>query len=161
MARAKNGGNGRVDRLEESMAALAHSLANLQQTQSNLQQAQSTLVLAQAALAQQHTVFLARMAEIDARMAETDRINSERFARIETILLEHSRILRALPDAIREKIVLKFPRRLPRSDGLPPCASARQRIPTFLESRLAHVAEFNRLPCVSVPRTPAARTCPT
>jgi hypothetical protein len=88
MARTKNGGNGRVDRLEEAM---------------------STLVQAQAALAQQHTAFLVRITEIDARMAETNRLNSERFARIEAILLEHSRILRALPDAIRDKIGFKSP----------------------------------------------------
>jgi hypothetical protein len=65
----------------------------------------------------------AHRAEIDARMAETDRINAERFARIETILLEHSRILKehsrsleALPDAIRERSVSKVPRRKPRSE---------------------------------------------
>jgi hypothetical protein len=95
MARTKNSGNGRVDRLEEAMSAL--------------QQAQATLVLAQVALAQQHTAFLAHWAEIDARMAETNRLNAERFARIEAILLEHSRILRALPDVIREKIGFKSP----------------------------------------------------
>ena len=51
----------------------------------------------------------ARMAEIDARMAETKRESDERFARIEAILIEHSRILHALPDAIREKIGFKTP----------------------------------------------------
>jgi hypothetical protein len=82
--------------------------------------AQANLVQAQAVLAQQHTAFLARMADIDARMsahkaeidarrAETNRINSERFARIEAILMEHSRILRALPDAIRDKIGFNSP----------------------------------------------------
>lgn len=95
MARAKSNGNGRVDRLEEAMAALAL--------------AQTNLVQAQATLALQHTAFLARMAEMD-------RINSERFARIEAILgehsrilAEHSRILRALPDTIRDKIGFKSP----------------------------------------------------
>jgi hypothetical protein len=102
MARAKSNGNGRVDRLEEAMAALGLAQANLVQAQANL-------VLAQAGLAQQQTTFLVRIGEMDARMAETDRINSERFARIETILLEHSRILRALPDAIRDKIGFKSP----------------------------------------------------
>lgn len=127
MARTKNGGNGRVDRLEEGMAALSQAQANLAQAQANLVQAQAALALNQTAmmqnqtaLAQQHTAFLARMAEIDARMAEnnartnarmaeTDRINSERFARIEAILREHSRILMALPDAIRDKIGFKAP----------------------------------------------------
>jgi hypothetical protein len=104
MARAKNDGNGRVDRLEEAMSALSLAQANLVQTQ--------------AALAQQQTMFLARL-------AETDRINSERFARIETILMEHtrilnehSRILRALPEAIRDKIGFKSPPTTPAAEGL-------------------------------------------
>jgi hypothetical protein len=78
---------------------------------------------AMATLLQTQASFLAQMAEIDRRIAETERINSERFARIETILLDHgriladhsrvladhSRILQALPDAIREKIGFKVP----------------------------------------------------
>jgi hypothetical protein len=109
MARMKNGGNGRVDRLEEAMTALS-------QAQANLVQAQAALAQNQTALAQQHTAFLARTAEIDARMAETsarmveiNRLNTKRFARIEALLMEHSRILRALPDAIRDKIGFKTP----------------------------------------------------
>jgi hypothetical protein len=54
--------------------------------------------------------FLARMAESDRQFRETERLNAERFARIETILLdhsrilaEHSRILAALPETIRPK----------------------------------------------------------
>ena len=85
MARTRGAGNGR---LEEALA---------------------TLILNQAA-------FLARMAEIDARVAEMDRINSERFARIEerfarieALLIEHNRILQALPDAVRDKIGFKAP----------------------------------------------------
>ena len=53
-----------------------------------------------AALVQNQAAFLARVSEIDARlaetrqrMAETDRINSERFARIEALLIEHNRML--------------------------------------------------------------------
>jgi hypothetical protein len=56
-------------------------------------------------------------------MAEMDRINSERFARIESLLIDHSRILaehsriladhtwilQALPEAIRQKIGFKPP----------------------------------------------------
>jgi hypothetical protein len=56
---------------------------------------------------QNQASFVARMSEIDARVAEMERINSERFARIETLLLEHNRILQALPDTIREKIGFK------------------------------------------------------
>jgi hypothetical protein len=62
-----------------------------------------------ATLIQNQTSFLARMSEIDARVAEMDRVNSERFARIEALLLEHNRILQALPDAIRDKIGFKPP----------------------------------------------------
>jgi uncharacterized protein involved in exopolysaccharide biosynthesis len=76
-----------------------------------------------ATLVQNQAAFLSRAAEIDARMAEsnarrveieaqmaeTNRRAEERFARIEAILLEHSRILRALPDVIRDKIGFKTP----------------------------------------------------
>ena len=62
-----------------------------------------------ATLIQNQASFLARLSEIDARVAEMDRINSERFARIEALLIEHSRILNALPDAIRDKIGFKGP----------------------------------------------------
>lgn len=86
MARAKNAGNGR---LEEAMALLLQNQASFVQTQA---------------------AFVARMSEIDQRMAESDRQDrelkqeiAERFARIETILLEHSRILEMLPDAIQRK----------------------------------------------------------
>ena len=73
--------NGRVDRLEDAL---------------------STLIQNQAS-------FLARM-------VKSDRISSERFARIESILLdhshilaEHSRLLHALPEAVRDKIGFKPP----------------------------------------------------
>jgi hypothetical protein len=85
MARAKSGGNGR---LEEALAALLQNQATLVQTQA---------------------AFMARMAEIDARVAEMDRVNTERFARIEALLLAHSRILEALPETIREKLGFKTP----------------------------------------------------
>jgi len=85
MARAKSAGNGR---LEEALATLIQNQAS----------------------------FVARMSDIDARVAEMDRINSERFARIEErfariegLLIEHNRILQALPDAIRDKIGFKPP----------------------------------------------------
>jgi hypothetical protein len=67
-----------------------------------------------ATLIQNQASFLARMSEIDARVAEMNRINTERFARIEALLIEHSRILQehsrilqALPEMIREKIGFK------------------------------------------------------
>jgi len=69
-----------------------------------------------AILIQNQASFVARLADIDARVADLDRINSERFARIEAILLEHtrilqehSRILEELPEAVREKFGFKPP----------------------------------------------------
>ena len=62
-----------------------------------------------ATLIQNQASFLARMSEIDSRVADMDRINSDRFARIEALLLEHNRILKALPEVMREKIGFKPP----------------------------------------------------
>jgi hypothetical protein len=81
-----------------------------------LEQALETQIQNQAA-------FVARMAEADQRMAaherdaielrrtmaELERVTAQRFARIEAILLEHSRILQALPDAVRDKVGFKIP----------------------------------------------------
>jgi hypothetical protein len=92
MARAREQRN---VRLEEAMA--------------NLLQSQTALLQNQAIFAQTQASFLARTAEIDQRISEMERTNAERFARIEAILMEHSRILRALPDAIREKIGSRRP----------------------------------------------------
>jgi hypothetical protein len=92
MARARSTGNGR------------------------LAEALETLIQSQAVLVANQTAFVTHARETDARIAEMDRINTERFARIEeriarieAILLEHSRILQGLPDAIRDKIGYKAP----------------------------------------------------
>jgi hypothetical protein len=81
-----------------------------------LEEALATLIQNQATLVQNQAAFVARMAEIDARMAEMARQNAERFARIEerfsrieALLIENTRLLKALPDAIREKIGFKPP----------------------------------------------------
>jgi hypothetical protein len=63
-----------------------------------------------ATLIQNQASFLARISEIDSRVAEMERINSERFARIEALLIQHSRILETLPDVIRDKIGFKAPK---------------------------------------------------
>lgn len=83
----------RDNRLEEAVALLMQSQATSMQNQATLVQNQAT--------------FLARVSEMD-------RINSERFARIEQtmeailrVLSEHARILETLPDAIRQKIGFK------------------------------------------------------
>jgi hypothetical protein len=72
-----------------------------------LEDALATVLQTQASMQQTMATFLTQMAELN---AESDR----RFARIEAILLdhtrilqEHSRILQALPDAVREKIGFK------------------------------------------------------
>ncbi|HTU89889.1 MAG TPA: hypothetical protein VMF69_07325 [Gemmataceae bacterium] len=85
MARTKSEGNGR---LEEAMALLIQNQASFvaQMAETNRQ-----------------------IAEIQRQIAETDRINAERFRRIEAILLEHTRILQALPEAVRDKIGFKAP----------------------------------------------------
>ncbi len=85
MARAKAQRNGR---LEEAMASMLQN---------------------QAILVQTRAAFVAQVARTDREMAELKRTTDERFARIEAILMEHSRILRALPEAIREKIGFKVP----------------------------------------------------
>src|SRR5262245_12337528 len=69
MPRGKNAGNGQ----------LQQSLTAMQQAQANMLQAMATAML--------------RMAQIDADIANTNRINAERFARIEALLSEHSQIL--------------------------------------------------------------------
>jgi hypothetical protein len=97
MAKARESRNGR---LEDAMATALQTQASLQQILASVQQNQ-------ASMQQTLTAFLAQMAEMK---ADSDR----RFARIEAILLdhtrilqEHSRILAALPEAIRDKIGFK------------------------------------------------------
>ena len=84
MARVRTSGNGR---LEETMANLAQAQMVLVQSHATLEQAMATLLQNQAAYA--------------AEKRETDRSSAERFARIEAILMEHSRILKDLTDDSR------------------------------------------------------------
>ena len=99
MPRAKNDGNGRLD---ESLAAM--------------QQAQTNMLQALASLAQNQTSLMVRLAQIDADIAATNRVNSERFARIEALLAEHTavlaehgRSLAALPEAIHKRFGFTAP----------------------------------------------------
>ena len=62
-----------------------------------------------ATLIQNQAAFVTQMLETDRRIAEMERINSERFARIEAILAELTRMMRALPEAVREKIGFRVP----------------------------------------------------
>ena len=111
MARKKTARN---NHLEEAMALLMQSQAALMQNQTALSQQQIASMQQQTALMQQQAAFLERLSETDRELAQLRRQTDERFGRIETILLEHSRILselmrmmEALPEAIREKIGFK------------------------------------------------------
>jgi hypothetical protein len=97
MARARTNGNGR---LEDTMRALAHAQAVFvgNQAETNREIAESR---------RESAAISRELLELKREIADTNRVNAERFARIEAILIEHSRILRALPDAIREKIDFK------------------------------------------------------
>ncbi len=83
MAHAKTEGNGW---LEDAFRSLVQAQANLVQAQAAMSQAESTLIQNQAS-------FVTQKAEIDKRIGEMERVNSDRFARIESLLLEHNRIL--------------------------------------------------------------------
>jgi hypothetical protein len=76
-------------------------------------------------LEQALATLINNQASFVAQLRDTDRINSERFARIEAMFMEHSRILaehgrilaelvrmmHALPEAVRDKIGFKMPER--------------------------------------------------
>lgn len=86
------------------------------QTNGKLDEAMAALVQSQATLGQSQAAFVAQMADFERETArlkqqsgDLNQLNAERFARIEAILLDHSRILQALPDAIRDKIGFKAP----------------------------------------------------
>src|SRR5262249_2238233 len=97
MARKQEPQNGR---LEEAMLALVQSQAILTQAHASLTHTQAECLSQMAEYARQH-------AETVRRLDAFDRHCMERFSRIEAILIEHSRILQALPDAVREKIGFK------------------------------------------------------
>jgi hypothetical protein len=86
MTRAKKNGNGR---LEDSLLAMQQAMANL---------------------AQHQTMLMIRMADMEAEIKETNRVNSDRFARIETMLAEHSRALADLPEAVHRRFGFQPPK---------------------------------------------------
>jgi hypothetical protein len=83
MARARNQGNGHPTALETALTSMLQG---------------------QALLQQQLSALALRQADTDARSADYERRIEERFQRIETILLDHSRILAELPEAVRERM---------------------------------------------------------
>ncbi|HYV39034.1 MAG TPA: hypothetical protein VE988_25335 [Gemmataceae bacterium] len=108
MAKAKHNGNG-----------------ELEQAMKNLALAQTSLVQATATMTQNQTAFAQLHATLMADLAAAKRESAERFAHVETTLLEvsrilsehsrilaeHGRILEALPDAVRERMGFRVPER--------------------------------------------------
>ncbi len=111
MARTKNHSNGH---LEEALADLARSNERLKQSQLEMEESSRALQRAQAHLVEIQAAFLQQQTIFQAEWAKGRREDAERFARIEKILLDHSRILaehtrilEALPEAVRQKIGFK------------------------------------------------------
>jgi hypothetical protein len=96
MARVREHGNGK---LEEALATLL--------------QTQAIFVQNQAEFAAQKVESDKRIARMEKDFADFRRETAERFERIEAILIEHNRILKALPDMLREKIGFKVPETAP------------------------------------------------
>jgi hypothetical protein len=89
-ARSHDNGNGKLNKLDDAISSLIQAQAQLIQIQATTQ---------------------TQIAESARRQAEYEQLATDRFAKIERILLEHSRILaehgrvlQALPDAVRQKI---------------------------------------------------------
>ena len=81
----KSGGNPTT--LEAAMAVLLHNQAQFVQVQAQ---------------------FAAEIAKLDRRYNKLKEEADRRFARIEALLLEHDRLLRGLPDAIKDEIGFKI-----------------------------------------------------
>jgi peptidoglycan hydrolase CwlO-like protein len=93
-----------VRSLTEVQTKLDQSQLSLTQSQAALNQAMATMTTNQTAFVERMSAFAERMAAADARFAAVQEENARRFARIEALLLEHNRLLEALPEAVREKI---------------------------------------------------------
>lgn len=115
MAKARASRNGR---LQDALRKLTQSQLDWQQTQQQLQQQQQQWQQQHqqllAALQQNLATLTQTQANFVAQMAAMKEESDRRFARIEAILLDHTRILQehgrilaALPDAVREKIGFK------------------------------------------------------
>jgi len=84
-------------------------LATLVQNQATLVQTQAAFVVQVAETNRQNAETNRQLAETNRKLAELERVTAERFARILALLLENTRLLQALPDAICEKIGFKPP----------------------------------------------------
>ena len=85
--------NGNSTTLETAIAVLLHN--------------QAQFVQVQAQFAAEIAKLDRRYNELNVRYNELKEESDRRFARIEALLLEHDRLLRALPDAIKDKIGFK------------------------------------------------------
>ena len=72
-----------------------------------LEAAIALLIHNQAQFVQLQAQIAAESARLDRRYNEWKEESDRRFARIEALLLEHDRLLRCLPDAIKDKIGFK------------------------------------------------------
>src|SRR5438128_788273 len=99
MAKARTARNGH---LEEAMALLINNQAAFQANQTAFQAQMSQ----NAAQMNEHA---REMADLRRQSIELERRIEERFRRIEAILMEHSRILAGLPDAVRERVGFRPP----------------------------------------------------
>jgi|KBSSwiStaDraftv2_1062776.scaffolds.fasta_scaffold03217_3 hypothetical protein len=72
-----------------------------------LEAAIALLIHNQAQFVQLQSQIAAESARLDRRYNELKEESDRRFARIEALLLEHDRLLRGLPDAIKDKIGFK------------------------------------------------------
>jgi len=106
MARKRNQGNGRPD---ESLKAMQQALAQMLQAQANLAQNQTAFLARMAETDAETAQLRRRMIQIDEENAETNRLNAERFARIEALLAEHSRVLADLPEAVHRRFDFQPP----------------------------------------------------
>jgi hypothetical protein len=99
MAREKSQNNGPWDEL---IATILQGQAAMQPTTAAMQQNTAAM---QAEWREFVKLHFEMRREMDERFARID----QRLAHIEAILLEHNRILTALPDAVRDKIGFKPP----------------------------------------------------
>ena len=69
-----------------------------------LEQALAQMLLNQAQLFAQQVQLAAQHAVFEKESARLQKENTERFERIEALLLRHERMLKELPEAVRKKI---------------------------------------------------------
>jgi hypothetical protein len=119
MARTKAQGNGRLDEL---MATVLQGQAMMQQNIAAVQQ-NITAIQQNTAILQQNLLTMeADRRAFQKESAEIQRSIDQRFARIEALLLEHHRMLEALPDAVRDKIGFRQPQGSAEPTPKPPSA---------------------------------------